>query len=142
MNTSALTAGNYQPFDTAPARPRLLIVSESADRSGELRAVLDSAEVEIIEAHSIEEADRAYDGGPELVFIDVCAADIVTLLRTLRARGEWEGTSILVDVSRLHVEPRLAGVFPQYRAMPCSQADLVRLVRHRIRPETGTRKSR
>jgi hypothetical protein len=137
-----LMSGNYRPDPGVLAKPRLLIVSDSPDRLAGLRASLNTGEIEIITAQTLEEISRACRGGLDLVVVDVGAADIVEVLRTIRAQTECAGIAILVEASGLSVEPGLAGVLPKYRAMPCSSTELILLARRRLVPVTGRSQER
>ena len=71
--------------------------------------------------------------------IDVGAARLPEVLRTLRSSVRHSRISLLVEASRRLDEQCLAGVLPKYRAMSCSRSDVVKLVRRLtagdIRPE-------
>src|SRR5581483_9863367 len=69
--------------------------------------------------------------GHDLAVIDVGAADIVEVLKNLRASAGCKEISVLVAASRLASDPKLTGVLPAYRAMPCSQPDLIAPARRR-----------
>jgi hypothetical protein len=126
----------------APRRPRLLIVSDSPDGLARLRAALNLGEIEITSAASIEELSRACRDGQDLAVVDVSPAQLTGVLKALRADAGCAEAPVLVEASRLPPEPGLAGVLPKYRAMPCSQADLVALARRRIAPGAVRRGAR
>jgi hypothetical protein len=51
-------------------KPRLLIVSDSAERSNNLKAILGSREIEITQVASIEELSRACDIGHHIAVVE------------------------------------------------------------------------
>lgn len=119
-----------QQSDPAPAgKPHLLIVTDCSDRLAGLRSLLHADGVEITGVASSAELSRACHREHDLVVIDVGAASLPEVLRTLRSSVRHSGISLLVEASRVLTEPGLAGVLPRYRAMPCSRSDLVKLVR-------------
>lgn len=117
----------YQP--TKNLKTRLLLVSDEPDHLSQLRAQLNTGEVEITNAHSVEEVRRACRLPHDVAVVDVGPSQLVKVLKTLRASEGNNDISVLVDTSRLSPEPDLAGVLPTYRAMPCSHSQLVALAR-------------
>ncbi|MBL8203198.1 MAG: hypothetical protein JNM09_03145 [Blastocatellia bacterium] len=114
------------------AKSRLLIVSDEPSHLKTLQAELGMGEVEITNATNTEEVRRACHGGHDLAVVDVKPGIVVDVLETLRGSEGYGEISVLVDNSRLVMEPSLAGVLPAFRAMPCSSEELVRLARHRV----------
>jgi DNA-binding NtrC family response regulator len=117
----------YQP--TKNLKTRLLLVSDEPDHLSQLRAQLNTGEVEITNAHSVEDVRRACRLPHDVAVVDVGPSQLVKVLKTLRASKGNNDISVLVDASRLSLEPDLAGVLPTYRAMPCSHSQLVALAR-------------
>jgi CheY-like chemotaxis protein len=117
----------YQP--TKNLKTRLLLVSDEPDHLSQLRAQLNTGEVEITNAHSVEDVRRACRLPHDVAVVDVGPSQLVKVLKTLRASEGNNDISVLVDASRLSLEPDLAGVLPTYRAMPCSHSQLVALAR-------------
>jgi CheY-like chemotaxis protein len=111
---------------------KLLIVTDSVERAASLRALLDTGRVEVTCITSPADLGLACRCGHDLAVVDVSAAEIVEVLRSLRSSAGCENISILVQASRLASDPALTGVLPAYRAMPCSQADLIALARRRL----------
>ena len=142
MNYLTTVRESSPPFPLGLRKPRLLIVSDSEDRLRGLRASLDTDENEIISARSVEEVRRACRGGLDLAVVDVGPAALIEVLRTLRAQAGCSGISILVEANRLPAEPRLTGVLPKYRAMPCSHSDLILLARRQTAPDAGRREAK
>ncbi len=119
------------------AKSRLLIVSDEPKHMKTLQAELGMSEVEITNATNAEEVRRACRGGHDIVVVDVEPGIVVDVLETLRGSEGYSEISVLVDNSRLGMEPKLAGVLPAFRAMPCSSEELVRLARHRVTSSTA-----
>jgi CheY-like chemotaxis protein len=119
------------------AKSRLLIVSDKPTHLKVLQSELGMGEVEITNATTAEEVRRACRGGHDLAVVDVEPGMVVDILETLRGSEGYSEISVLVDKSRLGMEPRLAGVLPTFRAMPCSSEELVRLARHRVTSSTA-----
>jgi CheY-like chemotaxis protein len=119
------------------AKSRLLIVSDKPTHLKVLQSELEMGEVEITNATTAEEVRRACRGGHDLAVVDVEPGMVVDILETLRGSEGYSEISVLVDKSRLGMEPRLAGVLPTFRAMPCSSEELVRLARHRVTSSTA-----
>lgn len=137
LNEAQLTLSNeieakrQRKGDVTTSRPRLLIVSDAADRSGSLRAALDVGEIEIEAVTSPEELDQACAGEHDLAVVDVAPAQLNRVLKILRESPRHSEISVLVEASRIVVEPGLASLLPKYRAMPCSRAELITLARRR-----------
>src|SRR5215813_3275080 len=120
----------------AVSRPRVLIISDSAERIPHLQAAFDSQEVEINCAMFPEEWNYVSGDRHDLAVVDVGPTLLEPLLRNLRAGKEHAEIPLLVDKSRIASAP-LAGVLPKYRAMPCSQDELIRLARRRLTAIAG-----
>jgi len=131
MLSLAAPISKPQLYLPAASKPRLLIVSDSSERLTELRASLDAAEMEITGATSAEELSCACRRRYDLAAIDVDPAHLAGVLQALRTSAGHAEIPLLVEASRLSAEPGLAGLLPKYRAMPCSRADLLALVRRR-----------
>jgi hypothetical protein len=141
MMTPATRKGDFlvqQQLSKKTRQSKLLIVSDSAERASGLRASLDTGDIEITCLTSLAELGLACRCVHDLAIIDVSARDIVEVLQKLRSSAGCEAISVLVEASRLASDPSLTGVLPTYRAMPCSQADLITLARRRM-ASTGTK---
>jgi hypothetical protein len=113
------------------------LISDSNDHLKHLRTSLAGSEVEITSAISPAEFGDACRRGHDLAVVAVGPGDLPGVLRDLRtSRGHAE-ISVLVEASRLSGEAGLAGLLPQYRAMPCSPSELITLVRRRTGAGTG-----
>jgi DNA-binding NtrC family response regulator len=115
--------------DKSRGKTRVLLVSDAPDHLDNLQAELETGEVEITNAKSVEEVRSACRRQHDVAVVDVSPSQLVKVLTTLRASEGYADISVLVDASRLTSEPSLAGVLPAYRAMPCSHSQLVALAR-------------
>src|SRR5262245_25065260 len=120
----------------AVSRPRILIISDSTERIPHLQAGFDSQEVEIASAVFPEEWEYVSGDKHDLAVVDVGPALLEPALGNLRASKEHAEIPVLVEQSRIAAAP-LAGVLPKYRAMPCSQDELIRLARRRLTSIAG-----
>jgi len=120
----------------AVSRPRILIVSDSAERIPHLQAAFDSQEVETTCAMFPEEWGYVSGDRHDLAVVDVGPALLEPLLGNLRASKEHTEIPLLVEKSRI-AAASLAGVLPKYRAMPCSHEELIRLASRRISSIAG-----
>jgi DNA-binding response OmpR family regulator len=112
--------------------PRLLIVTDSQTQANHLMVALGIKDVDLSIAITPHELQRAGAEEHDLILVDVEAAELRGILATLRASPQHADIPILVEISRITPEPNLAGVLPQYRAMPCSPTEMVLLARRRI----------
>jgi DNA-binding NtrC family response regulator len=142
MISPAPASRKHQPYAAPVGSPRLLIVSDSAERLLKLRASLAADQIEITSAASPEELNRACRDGHDLVVIDVGPAQLTAVLTALREHDRYAQIPVLVEASRLAAEPNLAGVLPKYRAMPCSHAELIALARRRITANSARRSAK
>jgi CheY-like chemotaxis protein len=120
----------------AVSRPRILIVSDSAERIPHLQAGFDSQEVEVASAVFPEEWGYVSGERHDLALVDVGPTLLELLLGNLRASKEHSEIPVLVEQSRIAAAP-LSGVLPKYRAMPCSHDELIKLARRRLTSITG-----
>ncbi len=134
MSSSALRKSEPQ-FHSSPAvKPRLLIVSDCTERMRSLSASLAMVEVEITVAATLEELNCACRGSHDLAVVDVGPELLFDVLKILRNCAGCANVPLLVEADRGLDDPRLAGVLPAYRAMPCSHTDLITLARRSIAP--------
>jgi len=115
----------------AVSQPRILIISDSADRIPYLQAAFDSHEVEITCAMFPEEWGYVSETRHDLAIVDVGPDLLEPLLGIIRANREHAEIPLLVEKSRIAEAP-LAGVLPKYRAMPCTHDELVKLAQRRL----------
>ncbi len=142
MVSSTLINNRHQPYPVLACKSRMLIVSDSAERLTRLRVSLFVGEVEIAGASSPGEMCSACRGGYDLVVVDLSPESISGVLKVLRGCEGCAKIPVLVEADRLTADPRLAGLLPQYRAMPCSQTDMVKLARRQIAPNDEGRRAR
>lgn len=117
---------------TTARQARLLIVTDSVERATTLRSVLDNGKLEITCLTIPADLEAVLNSGHDVAVIDAGPVHIVEILRTLRASEGCDNISVLVQASRLDLNPSLTGVLPAYRAMPCSPSELVALARRRL----------
>lgn len=108
---------------------RLLLVSDRADCLNDLRNTVDDQEFDITCVSSFEEFLRASRNEYDVAVLDVLSTQLVPILKAIRTSEKNAGAAVLVEASRVNNDLNLAGVLPLYRAMPCSQAEMVALLR-------------
>ena len=114
-------------FPLPLTKPRLLLVSDSAERLHRLRAWLNSDELELRSVSSLAELQRECASEHALAAIDVSPAQLPQVLAMIRAsHGHYE-IPVLVETSRNNALPAAAGLLPKYRAMPCSLRQMAAL---------------
>src|SRR5262245_50825315 len=120
----------------AVSRPRILIISDSAERIPHLQSGFDSQEVEVASAVFPAERGSVSGAGAALTVVGVGSALLAPLPGTLRASKKHSDIPVLVEQSRIAAAP-LAGVLPKYRAMACSYDELIKLARRRLTSIAG-----
>lgn len=90
--------------------------------------------MKISAALSVDELEQVCHSKPDLAVIDVGPQEIRATLKTLRGSSAHTSIPVLVAAARLDCEPGLFGVLSQYCAMPCSPAEMIRLVRRLTMP--------
>jgi DNA-binding response OmpR family regulator len=125
----------------AVSRPRILIISDSAERIPHLQAGFNPQEVEIASAVFPEEWGYVSGERHDLAVVDIGPALLEPLLRNLRASKEHSEVPVLVEQSRIAAAP-VAGMLPKYRAMQCSHDELIRLARRRGASITARRSAK
>src|SRR5262245_13381072 len=114
------------PFPTS--RPRLLLVSDSYDRLRSLGSGFNHNEFDITTVCSLEELQVACSACHDLAALDVSPAQIEPMLRQIRTSASHATIPVLVEVTRLTNDLTLAGLLPEYRAMPCSHTEMLTLL--------------
>jgi CheY-like chemotaxis protein len=120
----------------AVSRPRVLIISDSAERIPHWQSAFDPQEVEITCAVFPEVWGYVSGDRHDLAVVDIGPTLLEPLLGNLRASKEHMEIPLLVEKSRIVSSP-LTGVLPKYRAMPCSNDELIRLARRRLTSIAG-----
>ncbi len=115
-----------------PSPPRLLIVTDSVMRRRQLSNAFSSPEIEITSVRSVEEFNHACLERHDLVVIDLEPDRLKEALKMLRDSAAHADIPLLVDVGRISSDRSLAGVLPQFRAMPCNPNEMVALARRRM----------
>jgi DNA-binding NtrC family response regulator len=120
------------PFPNS--KPRLLLVSDSLDRLKSLEAGLNNDEFVITTVCSLEELVTACNGCHDLVALDVSPEQIAPMLKQIRTSASHTTVPVLVEATRLTSDLSLAGLLPEYRAMPCSRMEMLALVQRGVGP--------
>src|SRR5262249_49489917 len=77
----------------------------------------------------------------DLAVVDVGSTLLETVLKNLRASKQHAEIPVLVEIGRASAATGM-GILPRYRAMPCSDQELIRLARRRITSITGHEQAR
>src|SRR5215475_6664729 len=102
------------------SKPRLLLVGDSYDRLKSLEAGINHNEFDITIACSLDELITACDNCHDVVALDVCPEQIAPMLKQIRASAS---------------PMTVAGLVPEYRAMPCSRMEMPALVQRGVEPD-------
>lgn len=113
-------------------RPRVLIVSDAAERIPRLQSAFQPHDVEVTSVVYPEEWSYAGGGHYDLALVDVGPELLEPLLKTIRTNNGQAEITVLAEVGRVIAAPCVSGVMPEYRAMPCSHDEVMLLVRRRI----------
>jgi DNA-binding response OmpR family regulator len=119
------------------SKPRLLLFSDDYDRLKLLEACLNHNEFDITTVGSLEELVIACDDCHDIVALDVSPEQIAPVLKQIRASVSHMTVPVLVEATRLSNDFSLAGLLPEYRAMPCSRMEMLALVQRGVAPVTG-----
>jgi DNA-binding response OmpR family regulator len=124
------------------SKPRLLLVSDSAERLRNLQYGISDRDYEINSARSLRELRRSCSERYDLVALDVPPGQIAAMLKLIRMSAGGSKIPIFVECDRISDDTSLAGVLPSYRAMPCHHIELLSLLRHRKATTSGVRSFR
>ena len=119
------------------SKPRLLLVSDSYDRLKSLEAGLNNNEFDITTVCSLEELVTACKDCHDLVALDVSPDQIGPMLKQIRTSASHTTVPVLVEATRLSSDLSLAGLLPEYRAMPCSRMEMLALVQRGVEQDAG-----
>ncbi len=111
---------------------QLLLVSDSESYQQQLNNAFNATGINITVATSVEECEKACRENHDIAIIDIPPAHLKEVLQSLRASATHANIPLLVDIGRISSDRSLAGVLPQFRAMPCSPHEMVTLARRRI----------
>jgi CheY-like chemotaxis protein len=127
-----LSAVDHQEVDpTGAYRPKVLIVTDSEERCCGWERVFHPNEADIRCVIFPEEWCYVGQERHDLAIIDVCSILLEAALKNLRAKKEFSEIPVLVEIGRAD-KTIGKGVLPMYRAMPCNDEEMLRLVRRRI----------
>lgn len=113
-----------QPVSFPTSKPRILLVSDNLDRLRLLATGFNQNEFDITTVCSLEELIDACHNSHDMVALDVSPTEIAPMLKQIRTSVWHKTIPVLVDASRLNNELTLAGLLPEYRAMPCSRLEM------------------
>jgi CheY-like chemotaxis protein len=110
------------------SKPRLLLVSDNHDRLRSLEARLNHSQFDITAVCSLEELIDACCSHHDVVAMDVSPSQIEPMLRQIRTSESHTTVPVLVEATRLTSDLTIAGLLPEYRAMPCSYTEMLMLM--------------
>lgn len=113
----------------ATNKPRLLLVSDSADRLQSLKSCVAAADFDINLVCSLKELRHACCQAYDLVALDAAPTNIIEMLGLIRGSEGNGEIPVLVECTRINTDKKLAGVLPNFRAMPCNSAEIQLLLR-------------
>jgi DNA-binding response OmpR family regulator len=120
----------------ATPRPRVLIISDSAEFIPRWQAAFDQVDAEVTCALFPEEWGYVSRDAHDLAVVDVGPTLLEPLLENLRASEGHAEIPVLVEKGRT-VMATPAGLLPKYRAMPCSHDELITLALRRLTSIVG-----
>ena len=112
--------------------PQLLLVTDSESYQQQLTNAFNATGINITVATSVEECEEACRENHDIAIIDIPPTHLKDVLQSLRASATHANIPLLVDIGRISSDRSLAGVLPQFRAMPCNPHEMVTLARRRI----------
>jgi len=114
---------------------RLLLVSDCYDRVKSLEADLNHDEYDITIVFSLEELESVCDESHDMVALDISPDNIAPILKQIRASASHITVPVFVEATRLTSDTSLAGLLPEYRAMPCSRMEMLALLQRGLDSE-------
>lgn len=110
----------------------VLLVSDWIENLARLKSLLRLSQHMVTYAQTIEELNHSCQDFYDFVVVDVGSEHIVYALHEIRASEQLLNTSVLVRAERLEKEFEKTSVFAKYRAMPCLDLELMKLVTARL----------
>ncbi len=120
-------------------RSRVLIVTDVAERLHYLDSALRAADPEITRATSLAELNQACQQKHDLVVVDLPATQLPQALKLIRASDALSQIPLLVAAERIATDAPIAGLLSKYRAMACSQPEIIALACTRLSATTERR---
>jgi DNA-binding response OmpR family regulator len=117
-----------QSFRENLTKPRLLLISDSAERLRTLKHGINSANFEIKSISSLDGLHTACRKAYDLIALNVTPGRISSILELIRMSTGLRRIPVLVESAGINDDLDLAGVLPRYRAMPCSHTELIKLL--------------
>jgi DNA-binding response OmpR family regulator len=130
---SSITPRQWDEEALSGGKTRLLIATDSTERLKHLSSRLRNAETEVAGAKSPEELKRSCQEEHDLVVVDLAAEQLKEGLEVIRTSAGHTDIPVLVAADRVVSDPRICGVLPEYRAMPCNHSELLALAQRRLR---------
>jgi len=125
-----------QSFREDLTKPRLLLISDSAERLRTLKHGINSASFEIRSISSLDGLHKVCRKAYDLIALNVTPGRISAILELIRMSTGLRRIPVLVESAGINDDHDLAGVLPHYRAMPCSHAELIKLLESHIEMAT------
>jgi DNA-binding response OmpR family regulator len=129
---NSVTPRQWNEEALSGGKTRLLIATDSTERLKHLSSRLRNAETEVAGAKSPEELKRSCQEEHDLVVVDLAAEQLKEGLEVIRTSAGHTDIPVLVAADRVVSDPRIRGVLPTYRAMPCNHAELLALAQRRL----------
>jgi CheY-like chemotaxis protein len=122
-----------QQADTPSSElPRVLILCDTPAVIPSLQAVFGDRDVSLTSVIFPEEWEYIANEPYNLALLSLSPELLEPALKNLRARDQLAATTILVETPDAISPVQFAGVLPQYRAMPCSRAEMAHLAQSRF----------
>jgi DNA-binding response OmpR family regulator len=112
-------------------RQKIMIISDSPEHLKTLRTLVNPSLFEIKAVSTQEDLGRICDESHDLAIIDLNSTQLPDALSKIRGCEDNADIPVLVSLNRIAGDPSITGLLPQYRAMPCSPAELAILMQRR-----------
>lgn len=129
---TSITPAQAGDQDAEPRKLRMLVVTDSAERLGSLKSTLGVIEAEIAGVKSQDELKLECRQKHDIAVVDLAADGLKEALGLIRSSEGHTDIPVLVSTRRIANDPGISGVMPEYRAMPCSESEVLALVRRRV----------
>ena len=116
--------------------PQVLIMGDRLEVIHSLQAVFGTRDVNLTSILFPEEWDYVRDEVFDMALLSLAPELLEPALKNLRAHDQSAAMLILVEMPEISRPEQLAGLLPQYRAMPCSSAEMARLAESRFATST------
>jgi CheY-like chemotaxis protein len=130
-----VTAQSALGEDSKVGSIKVLLVSDWSENLARVKFLL-RLSPHVVIAQTTEELNSICQDFYDFVVVDVGQEHIVDALREIRAIEQLQNTSVLVRAERLM---EAYAMLSKYRAMPCSDFELMRLVTARTQEKSAAR---